>query len=95
MGWCGVVQGERRRYRQVLVIAVGSALAKVQSAGPGRAAQGQRPRRDPQSRQTLGLIHRQNFNLSMVSYLHTLFLCVVPVMHSCMSVNRYASNVIC
>lgn len=41
-----VVQGEGpgRRDRQVLVVAVGSAVAQVQPAGPGRAAQRERVR---------------------------------------------------
>ena len=56
-----VVQGEGpgRRDRQVLVVAVGSTVAQVQPAGPGRAAQRERVRhprrvgRHPQSGQAL------------------------------------------
>lgn len=64
-----MVQGERRgrQCRQVLVVAVGSAVAQVQPAGPGRAAQRQRPRRDPQSRQTLGFTAK-SLKLSMVFF---------------------------
>jgi hypothetical protein len=49
-----VVQGEGpgRRDRQVLVVAVGSAVAQVQPAGPGSAAQRERFRH-PQSGQAL------------------------------------------
>lgn len=67
-----VVQGEGpgRRDRQVLVTAVGSAVAQVQPAGPGRAARRVRhPRRvgrDPQSGQAFRRFTGQSLSLLLV-----------------------------
>lgn len=71
--WWWVVQGKGpgRRDRQVLVAAVGSAVAQVQPAGPRRAARRARrhPRRvggDPQSGQALRRFTGQSLRLPRV-----------------------------
>jgi len=74
-GWLVVVvvqgEGPGRRDRQVLVVAVGSAVAQVQPAGPGLAARrvrhARRVGRNPQSGKALRRFTCQSLSSGLVS----------------------------
>ena len=82
-GWLVVVvvqgEGPGRRDRQVLVVAVGSAVAQVQPAGPGLAARrvrhARRVGRNPQSGKALRRFTCQSLSSGLVSAPSFFFLC--------------------